>query len=133
MAWEVLNWAEQETTEIHSFAECYVDDKETDRISGELFNVLVTALKGEPLQMLHNCDYNGAKAWRRLSRWYSPSTPLRAMQLMLQGAKPGRPTNLKDVPNILDNWESRVLMLEKDLKEVMSSRMKAAILMSIFP
>jgi len=102
-------------------------------MSGQIFNIISTTVKGEALQLLHNCGYNGAEAWRTLSKRYSPSTPLRAMQLMLQAVNPGKCRSLKEVPSQLDRWESKVLALERDFKERMSSKMKSAILISMLP
>ena len=113
-AYDILNWAEKETTEISDFAmmDNLIDEDVAERLSGELFNVIPTTVKGEPLQLLHNCDFNGAEAWRRLSKRYSPSTPLRAMQLMIQVVNPGKSKNLKDIQSHIDRWEARVLALE---------------------
>ena len=61
-------------------------------------------VQGEALQLLHNCDYEGAEAWRRLSRRYSLSTPLRAMQLMLQIVSPAKAKSVKEITNIIDKW-----------------------------
>jgi len=133
IAYDLLNWAEKETSVIDDFTEFEGGEDQAIKISGELFNVISTMVQGEALQLLHNCDYNGAEAWRRLSRRYSPSTPLRAMQLMLQIVSPGKAKSVKELPNIIDKWESRVLALQRDFKETISSRMKAAILISILP
>ena len=75
-AYDILNWAEKETGEISDFLEMDngLDAEIAERLSGELFNIISTTVKGEPLQLLHNCDFNGAEAWRRLSKRYSPST-----------------------------------------------------------
>jgi len=134
-AYDILNWAEKETTEISDFAmmDNLIDEDVAERLSGELFNVISTTVKGEPLQLLHNCDFNGAEAWRRLSKRYSPSTPLRAMQLMIQVVNPGKSKHMKDIPSHIDRWEARVLALERDFKETVGSKMKAAILISMLP
>ena len=104
IAYDLLNWAEKKTAVIEDFTEFEGDDDQALKISGELFNVISTRVQGEALQLLHNCDYNGAEAWRRLSRRYSPSTPSRAMQLMLQIVSPGRAKSVKEIPNIIDKW-----------------------------
>jgi len=134
-AYDILNWAEKETGEITDFLEMDngIDAEISERLSGELFNIISTTVKGEPLQLLHNCDFNGAEAWRRLSKRYSPSTPLRAMQLMIQVVNPGKSKNLKDIQSHIDRWEARVLALERDFKEKVGSKMKAAILISMLP
>jgi len=134
-AYAMLLWAEQEQVEIEDLLnlEEIETEVEGEQISGQIFNIISTTVKGEALQLLHNCGYNGAETWRRLSKRYSPSTPLRAMQLMLQAVNPGKCRSLKEVPSQLDRWESKVLALERDFKEKMSSKMKSAILISMLP
>ena len=90
-------------------------------------------VQGEAMRLLHNCNFNGADAWRRLTKRYSPSTPLRAMHLMLQVVNPGQAKNSKDIQNKIDKWESQVLALERDFSEKISSKMKAAIIISMLP
>ena len=132
-AHKLLKWAEQQSVEITDFEEFADETENTERISSELFNTLTVLLAGEPLQLLHNCNYNGAEAWRKLAKRYSPSTPLRAMQLMLQVVSPEKVKQLKDVPNRIESWETRIMVLERDSKEIISTRMKAAILLSMVP
>lgn len=133
IAYNLLNWAEKEVAKIEDYTEFEGDEAQAEKLSNEIFNVITTMVQGEALQLLHNCDYNGAEAWRRLSKRYSPSTPLRAMQLMLQVVNPGKAKNLKEIPGIVDRWETRVLALQRDFKETVGSRMKAAILISMLP
>ena len=136
-AYELLCWAEKETVEIPDFTEysdvAQCEESTCEKISGELFNLITTMVQDEPLQLMHNCDFNGAEGWRRLAKRYSPSTPLRAMQLLLQVVNPGKVKHLKDVPGLIDRWEIKVLALERDFKESLSPRMKAAILISMLP
>ena len=132
-AFEILSWAELEETEAkpENYEDLNLED--SVRISGELFNILTASLTGEPLMMLYNCGFNGLEAWRRLSKRYSPTTPLRAMQLMLQIISPEKTKELKNVQAHIDRWEAKVLLLERDFKESISDRMKAAILISTLP
>ena len=81
-----------------------------------LFNVLTTSLEGEPLRMLYNCNFNGLEAWRRLSKRYSPTSPLRAMQLMLQIISPEKTKDLKHVQFHIDRWESQDLGARERLR-----------------
>ena len=64
---------------------------------------------------------------------YAPSTPLRAMQLLLGILNPEKPKSNKEIPNKIDRWEHRVMVLERDFKESISSRMRSAILISTVP
>ena len=104
VAFDLLCWAELEQSDIdpQSYTELHVES--TQRVSGELFNVLTTSLEGEPLQMLYDCNFNGLEAWQRLSKRYSPTTPLRAMQLMLQIISPEKTKDLKHVQSHIDRW-----------------------------
>ena len=133
VAFDLLCWAELEQSDIdpQSYTELHVES--TQRVSGELFNVLTTSLEGEPLQMLYNCNFNGLEAWRRSSKRYSPTTPLRAMQLMLQIFSPEKTKDLKHVQSHIDRWESKILALGRDFDEKLSERMKAPILISTLP
>ena len=136
IAYNLLNWAEREETEIEDsvgFPSFEHDDDESRRISGEIFNVIITMMQGEALQLLHNCNFSGAEAWRRLTRRYSPSTPLRAMNLMLQVINPGQARTPKEIQSKIDRWESQVLAMERDFQEKISSKMKAAIIISMLP
>ena len=73
------------------------------------------------------------EAWRRLSKRYSPTTPLRAMQLMLQIVSPEKTKDIKNTQARTDRWEANVLTLERDFRETLPERMKAAILISTLP
>ena len=55
------------------------------------------------------------------------------MQLMIQVVNPGKSKHMKDIPSHIDRWEARVLALERDFKETVGSKMKAAILISMLP
>lgn len=52
---------------------------------------------------------------------------------MLQIVNPGQAQCIKDLPNNVDKWETRVLAPERDFKEQVGSRMEAAILTSMLP
>ena len=102
VAYNLLNWAEKEAAAIEEYSEFQGHDDQASKLSNELFNIMSTMVSGEALQLMHNCNFNGAETWRRLSKRYSPSTPLSAMQLMLQIANPGKAKNMKEIPSIID-------------------------------
>ena len=113
-AYKMLIWAEQQVQEIDANGFTELIDGKALQMSGDIFNILTTALSGEPLQMLHNCNFNRAESWRRLTKRYSPSTPLRAMQLMLQVIAPEKCKDMKQVQNNIERWEAKVLVLQRD-------------------
>ena len=89
-----------------NYTEFHVDS--TERVSGELFNILTTSVEGDPLQILYICNLNGVEVWRPLSKMYSPTTLLRAMHLILQIVSPEKTKDFKHVQTHID-WESKIL------------------------
>ena len=102
-------------------------------LSSGIFNILGTSVKGEPLQMLHTSGFSGFEAWRKLSKKYSPTTPMRGMQLMMAAINPGKAKGLEEVAIHIDRWEAKVLALSRDFNELLSEKMRAAILTSMLP
>ena len=87
-AGKLLDWAEEQLDEILEYSAFVEDANRAEQMSGELFQILTQLAAGEPLQVLHNCAYNGIEAQRRLVKRFAPSTPLRAMQLLLGDLEP---------------------------------------------
>ena len=52
---------------------------------------------------------------------------------MMQVIAPEKAKSVTDIRNIIEKWESRVLVLQRDFQKKVSSKMKAAILISILP
>ena len=96
-------------------------------------SVMSTTAWGGALQLLHNCDLNGAEAWRRLSKRYSPSTPLRAAQIMIQVGSASKGKHIKDTPGNIDRWGAGVLTRDRNLKEKVETEVKPAVLTSLLP
>ena len=130
----LLRWAAQEVDEIDDFDGFTGCDSDiSEQISYQIFSRLVDVLEGEPLQKLHTCDFNGAEAWRLLTKKYAPTTALRGMQLMLSVVNAPKAKTHKDVSKCIDIWETRVQQLSRDFGEQLSPKMKAAILVSMLP
>lgn len=133
-AHKLLEWAERQSGDIEGFSKFSAQDSElAQRLSGQLFNVISTMTLGEPLQLLrerrdlgHISNYNGAEAWRGLAKRYSPRAPLRAMRLMMQVIGPEKAKNVKDIRSIIEKRESRVLMLQRDFDQKLSSNIKGS-------
>ena len=64
---------------------------------------------------------------------YAPTSPLRAMQLMMQVSSTERAKGLKNVRGVIEKWETKVMTLSGEFKENLSPRMKAAILINLLP
>ena len=106
--------------------------EEERSLSSGIFNILGTLVKGEPLQILHTSGFSGFEAWRKFSKRYSPTTPMRGMQLMMAAINPGKAKGLEEVAIHIDRWDAKVL-LSRDFNELLSEKMRAAILISMLP
>ena len=107
-AGKLLDWAEEQLDEILDYSAFLEDADQAEQMSGELFQILTQLAAGEPLQVLHK-------------------------QLLLGILNPEKPKSNKEIPNMIDRWEHRVMVLERDFKESISSRMRSAILISTVP
>ena len=128
--YELLEWAEKEQDTIED--ELDLKGASTE-ISSAIFSLLGTMVKGEPLQILYNSNFSGVEAWRKLTKRYSPTTPMRGMQLMMATINPGKAKRTEDISGFIDKWETKVLALSRDFKETLSEKMRAAILISMLP
>ena len=129
-AYRLIETAEKEEKEIDDVLSL----SEAERsLSAGISNILGTLVKGEHLQMLHTSGYSGLEVWRKLSKRYSPTTSMRSMQLMMAAINPGKAKGLEEVATHIDRWEAKVLALSRDFNELLSEKMRAAILISMLP
>ena len=126
-AYHLIETAEKEEKEIDDALSLTEEERS---LSSGIFNILGTLVKGEPLQMLHTSGFSGFEAWRKLSKRYSSTTPMRVMQLMMAAINPGKAKGLEEVAIHIDRWEAKVLALSRDFNELLSEKMRAAILIS---
>ena len=126
----LLNNAEKEEHEINDLEMPEIDHQ---NMSAAIFNILATVMKGEPLQILHNSNFSGCEAWRRLTKRYSPTTPMRGMQLLLATLSPGKVKKMDEPSSAIDKWETKLIALQRDFNEKLSDKMRSAILVSMAP
>ena len=129
-AYHEIETAEKEEKEIDDVLSL---SEEEGSLSSGIFNILGTLVKGELLQMLHTSGFSGLEAWRKLSKRYSPTTPMRGMQLMMAAINPGKAKGLEEVMIHIDRWEAKVLALSRDFNELPGEKLRAAILISMLP
>ena len=142
MGAKLLDWAEKQTDIINDYddfeSELFdtVDEGEVEQLSASLYTVMGNLMHpgSEALDIVKNTPgRNGAEAWRKLSKRYAPTTPLRGMYLMMQVVGPKRAGSPQEVASSVEKWETHVLTLERDFKERLSDPLKTAILLSIVP
>ena len=85
------------------------------------------------MQIMHNSNFSGTEGWRRLTKRYSPTTPVRGLQLMMSVVSPQKITKGNQVLEMIERWETKILALERDFNERLSERMKAGVLLNMMP
>ena len=132
----MLLWAEKQGDVIDNFEEFdECNSEQAEEISSRIFIQLTQLVEvgSESMDILQNSDSCGAEAWRRLTRRFAPTTPLRGMHLMMQAVNPKRATQPREVAKIIERWETNVMALEKDFNERLSDKFKTAILLTMMP
>ena len=131
-AFDLLNWAEKEETEIIDVdARAPNNIRDASDLDSALFNQIAMLMKGESMQIMHNSNFSGTEAWRRLTKRYSPTTPVRGLQLMMSVVSPQKITKGNKVLEMIERWETKILALERDFNERFSERMKAGVLLNM--
>ena len=93
---------------------------------------LVSTTTGVSFTMADSAEGNGIEAWRLLSQNYNPSTHSRCLQLV-RSISNFRVPQMDDVLIGLARWEVLVALLACDHKEVLSEKLRTALMISILP
>jgi hypothetical protein len=112
----------------------YVENGDCSAISGELYDLLCTVVKGEALMILKGVDeYQGFKAWSKLYAKYNPKTTARAIKLLSEICSPGVVKSAHEVDGAVQRWKSKLRLMEKEFDEKLGERMNIAILTAMMP
>ena len=108
--------------------------------SQALFGVLVTLTSGEANAVVRNSPPKthlglkcGFSAFYALCVRFNPKTPVRTLQFFTQVVNPTAIKNVRDIPAIIEAWESKVSTLKSEHEEGLSDKLKTAILVSMLP
>jgi hypothetical protein len=112
----------------------FTENGDVGRVSGELYDILCTVLKGEALSLIRTIDEcQGFRAWHKLYIKYNPKTMARAIKLMSEVASPGHVKKIGDVEGALQAWSMKLKMLERQFEETVGPKMKIAIMTGMMP
>ena len=107
---------------------------EVEKAAGELYDLLCLCLKGDPLVLVQGVtSMNGFEAWGRLYMRHNPITPARALKAMIAVMVPSKIKDVRELPNEIEKWETKVLNLKREYNEALSERMKVAAITSMCP
>ena len=114
---QILDWVERQEVLVSEEAlNSKFMDVNTDKASGELFDILVSLCKGEALTIVRSeTDMQGFIAWQKLHLEYTPRTMARAMQSMAECIQAPKIAQLKDFETSVRTWEEKLRVLERDV------------------
>jgi len=105
-----------------------------------LFGVLIALTSGEANAVVRNSTSKtkdqakcGFSAFYALCVRFNPKTPVRTLQFFTQIVNPTAIKNVREIPTIIEAWESKVSTLSSEHEETLSDKLKTAILVSMLP
>ena len=110
-----------------------VDEDMVQEMSAKLYNVLMSVTTGEANAVVRRCRGNGFWAWRRLSTTLNPRTLASGVKAISQVLNPGKIANATKADSMIDAWEDKMVRLNLEYGEVISAKMKVAVLYAMLP
>jgi hypothetical protein len=112
----------------------FTESGDVSGISGELYDLLCTTVKGDALLVLKSVEeFKGFVAWSKLFGKYNPRTTARAIKLLAEVCSPGQVKGAYEVEAAIAKWKTKVKTLEKEFGETIGENMKIAIITAMLP
>ena len=109
------------------------DEDKVQEMSAKLYNVLMSVTTGEANAVVRRCRGNGFWAWRRLSTTSNPRTLASGVKAISQVLNPGKIANATKADTMIDAWEDKMVKLNLEYGEVVSAKMRVAVLYAMLP
>ena len=110
-----------------------LSEDEIKDISHKLYNILTGLTTGDANQAIRRCSRNGLLAWKRLSSSLNPRTLGSGIKAISAVLAPAKVANAAKVDHAIDAWEDSLAKLSKEYGEVISAKMKVAVLYGMLP
>ena len=120
------------------FDECSpeFDEGDADFIvttSSEMFNLLLDMTTGEANAMVRRCQGQGWLAWKKLTASLNPRTLASGIKAISSVLSPGKIGQAAKADSELECWQDRMAKLSTEYGQVLSAKMKVAVLYSMLP
>ena len=102
-------------------------------ISVKLHNVLLSLTSGEANAAIRRCRGNGLLAWKKLSATSNTRTLASGVKAISQALNPCKITIAPKADSMIDAWEDKMAKLSAEYGEVISVKMKVAVLYAMLP
>ena len=115
-------------------AEDDVDEEQIVLISTKLHNLLLNLTIGEANAVVRRCrGRHGLLAWKKLCTSLNPRTLASGVKAISQAMNPPRVTDSKKADVAIELWEDKLVKLDIEYGETLSSKMKVAVLYAMLP
>ena len=103
------------------------------QVSQKLYNVLLSITTGEANSVVRRCRGNGMWAWKKLCTTLNPRTLATGIKMISQAVSPAKITQGTRADVAIDSWEHHLSKLSAEYGEVISAKMKVAVLYTMLP
>ena len=133
----LMRAVETECTEdrlaLNQFDECKPEFDENDAefvltSSSEMFNLLLNLTTGEANATVRCCQGLGWLAWKRLTSSLNPRTLASGIKAISAVLAPGKIQQATKADHEVDSWEDRMAKLSTEYWQILSAKMKVAVL-----
>ena len=103
------------------------------KTSAEMYHVLLNITTGEANAVVRRSLGSGWHAWKRLTSSLNPRTLASGIKTISAALNPQRITMASKADTVVDGWEDKLVKLQTEYGEVLSSKTKVAVLYSKMP
>lgn len=126
--------AEADTAAVRAADEARADSMDLEKLSKELYEILVITTEGEAKLMVRNTPLqDGVLAWHRLYRHYNRRTFARVLRVHKEAMHPKPVKNLNQLISHVVEWEDKWNAMAKEHKDPLPVIWKMAALMELCP
>ena len=112
------------------------DESDSDFIlqtAAEMYNLLLNITTGEANAVVRRRLGSGWLAWKRLTSSLNPRTLASGIEAISAVLNPARVSQAAKADQVLDEWEDKMVKLQVEYGQVITSKMKVAVLYAMMP
>ena len=113
------------------FGEC--DSDFILQTAAEMYNLLLNITTGEANAVVRRSLGSGWLAWKRLTSSLNPRTLASGIKAISAVLNPARVSQAAKADQVLDEWEDKMVKLQVEYGQVITSKMKVAVLYAMMP
>ena len=103
------------------------------KTSAEMYNVLLNITTGEANAVVRRSLGSGWLSWKRLTSSLNPRTLASGIKSISAALNPQRIATASKADAVVDEWEDKLVKLQTEYGQVLTSKMKVAVLYSMMP